>query len=221
MTVIFGVTYDNGAMVGADQQRHHGITLASGGKAKKTVVMTTKAVVAKAGIGPDADYIFDEARKLIGDRDLDAADVADIFEQLAPAVLERARKVHGHLPTTPLHFIVSGITKGEPSIHALQTEIQERTDATGAGQVMALGVRKETNSRAGELVYTAAWKDSGVISLDLNKWAADLMEEEHAAKSYSVDYPMDFALVRLGQAVEERHYPNRPTEAFSVQFIPK
>lgn len=218
MTVIFGTTFVGGAIVGADQKRHYSDTKLDAGRVKKTVVLSRFAVVTKAGIGPDADYIYDLARAEIGGRDASAHEVADIIEHLAPSVLAKCRS-NGTPDETPLQFIIAGLTGDTPTIHAIQTDIPARTDAKGPGKPMAFGMRHATNERAVELVYPNSRRVFGRPMLDVGRWAAAVIADEQIDHRYAVDYPLDIARV-TSKGVDERAFlAEPPSSAIVVQIL--
>jgi hypothetical protein len=208
MTVIFGTTFVGGAVVGADQKRHYSDTKLDAGRVKKTVVLSRFAVATKAGIGPDADYIYDLVRAEIDGRDAGAHEVADIIERLAPEVLTKCR-ANGTPTDTPLQFVVAGLTGDIPTIHAIQTNIPARTDAKGPGKPMAFGMRHETNERAVELVYPNSQRVFGRPMLDVGRWAAAMIADEQIEHNYAVDYPLDIARI-TSNGVDERTFASEP-----------
>lgn len=206
MTVIFGLSFFGGALVGADTKRHNAIDLVSAGNSSKVRAVGKRAVVAKAGYGPWADPVWEEIVKAVGDRNLDARAVADIVEiegkKVLQLCLEKSEKTG--VPCWGLDFIVAGLSDGEPSVHGLQLALDHRIDEFGPAKLLAFGVRDTaTNARASALAENLVQKDDGTDILRLNGWqlAHQLISEEQDAAPHSVDFPGEMLLVREGKDI--------------------
>ncbi|MEG3089516.1 hypothetical protein [Sphingomonas sp. PB4P5] len=204
MTVIFGLTFLTGALVGADTLRHNALNNKSVGSASKVRSFGKRAVVAKSGYGPSADPVWDAIRRRINGEDLDAGDVADIVVSEGAktlAICSAASKEAGH-PDPGLSFIVSGLTDDRPSLHGIQLADQQRCDVEGHGKVIAFGMRQTTSARAHELAETLIRKESDRLLLNAWDWARELIEEERCSNPHAIGFPGEMLFVRPGLEVE-------------------
>ncbi|WP_293965960.1 hypothetical protein [Sphingomonas sp.] len=218
MTLIFGTTFVGGAIVGADQKRHLSRSKLDAGRGKKTVVLSRYAAVAKAGIGPHADFIYDLVRDELNGREASAQEVADLLERFSPDVLKKCW-ADGYEKDTPMNFIVAGLTDGVPTIHSYQAAIAKRTDDEGPGKTLAMGMRPETNDRAYDLVSLHMRRVHDKSMLDVGRWAASIIADEQIDHKYAVDYPLDIAQI-TSDGVEEQGFVNAPPAgAVVVQIL--
>jgi hypothetical protein len=205
MTVIFGLTFITGALVGADTRRHNSLTRSAAGSGCKVRSFGNRAVVAKAGYGPSADHVWERISEKVRGRDLDASDVADIVEEEGEAVLKecRLRGLAEETALGDLQFLISGISGGEPTVHGIQIGDMQREDAAGPGKVIAFGMRDETQARAVNLLECGLQKTNDGVLASVWNWTQDLIEEERKGAPYAVDFPADVIFVRAGQAIEQ------------------
>lgn len=205
MTVIFGLTFITGGLIGADTRRHNSLTRSAAGSGCKVRSFGNRAVVAKAGYGPSADHVWERIAEKVRGRDLDASEVADIVEEEGRAVLKECRAKGLAEGTAPgdLQFLISGISGDEPTIHGIQIGDMQREDAAGPGKVIAFGMRDETQARAVDLLECGLQKTSDGVLASVWNWTRDLVEEEREGAPYAVDFPADVIFVRAGQTIEQ------------------
>lgn len=204
MTVIFGLTFITGGLVAADTRRHNSLSRTAAGSGCKVRSFGNRAVVAKAGYGPSADHVWDRIAERVGERELDAADVADIVEVEGGAVLKecRARGLQEGAAPGDLQFLISGITGGEPTIHGIQLSDMQREDAVGPGKVIAFGMRGDTQARAVDVLERGLEKTENGVLASVWNWTKALIEEERQATPYAIEFPADVLFVRADQNAE-------------------
>lgn len=220
MTLIFGATFFGGAVVGADQKRHFSRSKLDAGRGKKMAVLSRYAAVAKSGIGPDADFIFDLVRQELNGREASAREVADLLQRFSPDVLAKCI-ADGYDKGTPMNFIVAGLTDGVPTIHSYQAGNGRRTDDLGPGKVLAFGMRPETNQRAYDLISPHRRQVFTKPMLDVGLWAGAMIADEQVAHRHAVDYPLDIARVTTNGVGERQFDGAPPANAMVVQILEK
>ena len=209
MTIIMGLTYIGGAVIAADTLRHDAIDGLPAGKTDKTRVLSSRIVGAKAGFGPDADWVWDEVISS-GISTIGPAEVASRLKVIGKAAYSQCKQESDRLwvEDPGLYFLIAGLEPdNKPSIHWLNFKLDDFGGTQEIGCALSFGSRPATCengvNHAKRLLHT---KGDSELFLPCDTWVRNFTADERRYAQHAIGFPVNLNIVspdRVSQYIIE------------------
>lgn len=210
MTIIMGITLQEGAAVAADTLRHNAVDNGNAGHADKTVAINNRVVGAKAGYGPDADAAW-QALIESGIEGCGPAEIAQRLRVIGARIYSQCREKAVALGVADpgLFFILAGLElNGRPAIHWLNFALGDFGHTNQVGCAIAFASRPEANANAVAHARALVRQDLVGQSIPLDAWARNLTADEKMYAPHAIEFPIILRIVKAHECVEMQVFEN-------------